>query len=155
MKLIGMAIFLSVFSAGAHAGEELCIQGVCREVETGPLAVQAPLRVTEEGKFRRFLNVVTNHVTLDFVAGGSSAFRAYSTYKCREDGVEVCTAHYGEARTTEIAATIGTGVAIWLSEYGRKNGFKEWFVPEVVVTAFNFAYGARELKAKHPVEKEK
>lgn len=149
--IVGMLLLLSV----PCQAEEICIEGVCRSVEIGPLAVQTPLRATELGKVRKVLNVLTNHVTLDFIAGGSSAFRTYSTYECRELGVEPCTAHYGSAKGTEIAASIGTGVAIWLSEYGRKNGFKEWFVPEVVITAFNFAYGARELRAKHPVEREK
>lgn len=114
-----------------------------------------PMRAGPKRVLKNIIRVATNHVTLGFAAGGSSAFRTYSTYECREDGVEPCTAHYGSAKGTEIAATIGTGVAIWLSEYGRKNRFKEWFVPEVAVTAFNFAYGSRELRAKHPVERER
>src|SRR5260221_167929 len=110
-----LAVFLLTCAYSAQAAE-VCVNSVCRNVETGPLEVQMPLRATEPGKVRKLLNVLTNHVTLDFVAGGSSAFRTYSTYECRELGVEPCTAHYGSARTTEIAATIGTGVAIWLSE---------------------------------------
>lgn len=123
---------------------------VCVLVMTACSVQAGPKRV-----LKKILNVASNHVTLSFAAGGSSVFRTYSTYECRELGVEPCTAHYGSAKGTEIAATIGTGVAIWLSEYGRKQGFKEWFVPEVAITTFNFAYGARELRAKHPVERER
>jgi hypothetical protein len=64
----------------------------------------------------------------------------------RNNGVEPCTAHYGEFRGTEIAQSIFTGSMIALSEKGHRSGFRDWFVPEAGVATFNVWWGIHEAR---------
>ncbi len=99
-------------------------------------------------------HVVANHVTLDLYTGASSGIATAGTYECRENnGPEPCTGHYGSARGIEISRAIGTAGAIAWSEYGRRRGYKDWWLPAVAVATFNTSWGIHEgLIAKREKE---
>lgn len=110
-------------------------------------AQQPAGRVRAKQVLVKVAHAVANHVTLDIATGASSGFAAGGTFYCRSHNpdVEGCTEHYGSAAGGEIARGVFTGAMIALSEYGRKQGFKEWFVPAVGTLAFNTFWGARQF----------
>jgi hypothetical protein len=70
-------------------------------------------------------------------------------FDCRHrNGVEPCTAHYGEFRPTEGARFAVSLTFSGLSMYGHKQKFKEWPVPAWGMTAFN-AYWWRHEEGIH------
>jgi hypothetical protein len=56
--------------------------------------------------------------------------------------------HYGSLREFAISNAALTGTAILLSEWGRKQGFKEAFVPALAATAGNAAFAVKEWRTK-------
>ena len=98
---------------------------------------------------KRVLRAIANHVTLDFVAGASSGLASRASYDCRaRNGPPPCAMHYGSLREFAISDAALTGVAIGLSEYGRKQGSKEWFVPVLAVTGANVGFAVNQWR-KH------
>jgi hypothetical protein len=121
-----------------------CAMSLCApEGQAGPRQV-----------LRKTARVLANHVTLDGLALTSSGFSAYGTVHCRgRNGPEPCAEHYG-AYKQGIAADAGLTIGmIFLSEYGRKQGFKEWFLPAAATLAGNTIFGVRELHTKSKPEK--
>jgi hypothetical protein len=99
---------------------------------------------------KRVLRAIASHVTLDFAAGASSGLASRASYDCRaRNGPAPCTMHYGSLREFAISDAALTGTAIFLSEYGRKAGFKEWFVPALAVTAGNAAFAVKQWRGPH------
>ena len=111
------------------------------------LLLAAPL-VAQAGPLKKAVHAIANHVTLDLAAGTSSGLATAGTFYCRSHNpdVEGCTGHYGSAAGIEIARGIFTGAMIAWSEYGRKQGFREWFIPDVATTAGNTYWGIREIR---------
>jgi hypothetical protein len=102
---------------------------------------------------KRVLRAIASHVSLDFAAGASSGLASRSGYDCRaRNGPAPCAMHYGSLREFAISDAALTGVAIGLSEYGRKRKFREWFVPALAVTGANvgFAINQWRKRAKTP-----
>lgn len=108
----------------------------------------APVHAGPKKIFKAIGKAAVNHITLDIEAGLSSGYASGGTFYCRQHNpdVEHCTAHYGSANITEVARAGFTVGMIALSEYGRKQHFKEWFVPVVGTTAFNVFWGTREFR---------
>lgn len=97
---------------------------------------------------KKIENFAANHVTLGVVTGASSGYATGGTFWCRVHNptVEGCTEHYGSATGFHIADGIFTGGMIAWSEYGRKQRFREWFLPEVGALAFNLFLGTHEFR---------
>lgn len=103
---------------------------------------------------KKIVHVLTNHVTVDFYAGAASGFASGGTFYCRTHNpdVEHCSEKYGAAGQFEVARGVWTLSMIALSEYGRKQKFKEWFVPALAVGTFNIYWGIREFRTKEKKE---
>jgi hypothetical protein len=96
---------------------------------------------------KRVLRAVGKHVTLDFAAGVSSVLVSRSAYDCRaRNGPPPCAMHYGSLREFAISDAALTGTAILLSEWGRKQGFREWFLPAAAVTAGNSIFAVKQWR---------
>lgn len=102
----------------------------------------------QAGPLKKVAHAIANHVTLDLAAAASSGFATGGTFYCRSHNpdVERCTERYGSAAGGEIARGILTGSLIALSEWGRREKFKEWFVPDVGAAVGNTYWGIREIR---------
>lgn len=109
------------------------------------VANAGPKRVL--GKTFDFLD--KHHVEFDFTVGASSGAFTASGYDCRHRvGPEGCLAGYGSIRGIGIANFGLTLAAIGLSEYGRKQHFKEWFLPATLALGANTAFAVHEFRIK-------
>lgn len=97
---------------------------------------------------KKVFKAVANHVTLGIVTGASSGFNWYGGTVCRRNnGVEPCTAHYGDFKATQVANIVFTGGMIALGEWGRRAPkFKEWWLPETLTLAGNTWWGVHEMR---------
>jgi hypothetical protein len=112
-----------------------------------PVANAGPRQVL--GKIARALD--KSHITFDLAVGASSGTATIAGYDCRRrNGPEPCTAHYGSIAGSEIARGILTGGLIAWSEYGRKQGFRDWFVPALAVGIGNTYWTVHEERIYVP-----
>lgn len=145
MKLIGMVIFVSVFSGGVRAAEELCIEGVCREVETGPLLslTQDTARMPLKAIKPRVADLKFWIVTVADVAISIAATR--KLVNCRHDhGIGPCVdGGYGEFKTREGLRQAFAGGATLISfeikkiEDSNDDKYKFWWALPVGNIAWN------------------